>query len=142
MTENVNNPVHDVTDLLSQLAESVRTLNAVNYDILRVINDDRSRLNEADNNSLEDSISFTEKIMKSEKLMNPERNIYSGNKDELDLFIGQLRHFIMMMKLVRTKYEIKNLVTHSENNTDSYSERQATIQANRKKLRDKRKKKK
>lgn len=137
--ENISD---DITGILLQISETIKELNAVNYDILRIINDDWSKLSEEDSQLLMTSMKMTQKLLQNEKLSNEDNRKYFGDATEAEKLLPELKDYLMHLKFRRTYYELKAGMKEKDPNVESYAERQAKIQANRKKLRDKRKKKK
>jgi hypothetical protein len=130
----------DITGILLQISETIKELNAVNYDIFRIINDDWSKLSEEDSQLLMTSMKMTQRLLENEKLSNLEGKKYSGDIAESIRLLGELKDYIMQLKLRRTYYELKESLTERNPSAETYAERQAKIQASRKKLRDNRKK--
>lgn len=137
-----NNPLDDITQILNELAEAVKELNAVNYDILRIVDDDWSKLREGDSMFLMASMETAQKLLGNDKLNDLDGKEYIGNAVESSKLLLELKDYILRLKMLRTYYELRPSLGNSDQKFESYSERQAKIEANRKKLRAKRKKNK
>lgn len=139
LDENENN--QEITDILLETSESIRELNLVNYDFLRVINDDFSNLTIEDSELLHASIKVVEKLIGNEKVSETGDRHFSGNEEEWKNNLAELKHYLLIIKLKRDYYEMKSKLGNLDENAESYEEREKRIKAKRKKLREKRKKK-